>query len=234
MQKNIVGYQYWFHIQLDFRQLAKAEGGGPLPGCERDISDAGVLSSGSLEAAGRRRPGLAGVVVVRSVMRALPGDPAAYFAGNAATKEAIEQVRPSLVSTEPAEQFAVYVRDLARGDLGQSVTTDSRAREMPRACPLLELTSPPSSRRRRRPARGRAAAHRPGSWVDQGARSTTAGVSLPPSSRGYCSSTSSITSRLVALAHRPPRLALPHAAPGHQLLPPRLADRGTSRPSARA
>ena len=24
MQKNIVGYQYWFHIQLDFRQLAKS------------------------------------------------------------------------------------------------------------------------------------------------------------------------------------------------------------------
>ena len=24
MQKNVVGYQYWFHIQLDFRQLAKS------------------------------------------------------------------------------------------------------------------------------------------------------------------------------------------------------------------
>ena len=36
-------------------------------------------------------PGLAGVVVVTfCLMRALPGDPAAYFAGNAATREAIE------------------------------------------------------------------------------------------------------------------------------------------------
>jgi peptide/nickel transport system substrate-binding protein len=24
MQKNVTGYQYWFHIQLDFRQLAKS------------------------------------------------------------------------------------------------------------------------------------------------------------------------------------------------------------------
>ena len=24
MQKNIKGYQYWFHLQLDFRQLAKS------------------------------------------------------------------------------------------------------------------------------------------------------------------------------------------------------------------
>jgi hypothetical protein len=23
MQKNITGYQYWFHVQLDFRSLVK-------------------------------------------------------------------------------------------------------------------------------------------------------------------------------------------------------------------
>ena len=42
-------------------------------------------------------PGLIGVVVVTfCLMRALPGDPAAYFARNAATKEAIEQIRVKL------------------------------------------------------------------------------------------------------------------------------------------
>ncbi len=42
-------------------------------------------------------PNLAGVVVITFVLtRALPGDPAAYFAGGAATQEAIEQVRRQL------------------------------------------------------------------------------------------------------------------------------------------
>ena len=39
-------------------------------------------------------PSLIGVVIVTFLLtRALPGDPAAYFAGPAATKEAIEQIR---------------------------------------------------------------------------------------------------------------------------------------------
>ena len=39
-------------------------------------------------------PNLAGVVVITFILtRALPGDPAAYFAGAAATQEAIAQVR---------------------------------------------------------------------------------------------------------------------------------------------
>jgi ABC-type dipeptide/oligopeptide/nickel transport system permease subunit len=39
-------------------------------------------------------PNLLGVIVITFVLtRALPGDPAAYFAGAAATQEAIEQVR---------------------------------------------------------------------------------------------------------------------------------------------
>jgi peptide/nickel transport system substrate-binding protein len=25
MQKNVAGYRYWFHRQLDYRQLAKAQ-----------------------------------------------------------------------------------------------------------------------------------------------------------------------------------------------------------------
>ena len=55
-------------------------------------------------------PGLVGVVVVTFVlMRALPGDPAAYFAGNAASKEAIEEVRVKLgLDKSLPEQFVVY------------------------------------------------------------------------------------------------------------------------------
>jgi dipeptide transport system permease protein len=70
-------------------------------------------------------PSLIGVVIVTFLLtRALPGDPAAYFAGPAATKEAVEQVRVQLGLDKPLYiQFGLYVRDLARGDLGNSLTT---------------------------------------------------------------------------------------------------------------
>src|SRR5690606_20063765 len=70
-------------------------------------------------------PNVLGVVVVTFLLtRALPGDPAAYFAGPSATQEAIEQVRVQLgLDKSLAHQFAAYVRDLARGDLGTSLST---------------------------------------------------------------------------------------------------------------
>src|SRR5262245_4482744 len=70
-------------------------------------------------------PSLVGVVIVTFLLtRALPGDPAAYFAGPAATKEAIEQIRVKLGLDQPLYvQFMRYVGDLARGDLGNSLTT---------------------------------------------------------------------------------------------------------------
>src|SRR5436189_3320534 len=70
-------------------------------------------------------PSLIGVVIVTFLLtRALPGDPAAYFAGPAATKEAIEQIRVKLGLDQPMPiQFARYVGDLARGDFGISLTT---------------------------------------------------------------------------------------------------------------
>ena len=47
-------------------------------------------------------PSLIGVVIVTFLLtRALPGDPAAYFAGPAATKEAIEQIRAKLGLDKP-------------------------------------------------------------------------------------------------------------------------------------
>ena len=70
-------------------------------------------------------PSLIGVVIVTFLLtRALPGDPAAYFAGPAATKEAIQEIRVKLgLDKSLPQQFVRYVADLAKGDLGQSLTT---------------------------------------------------------------------------------------------------------------
>src|SRR5512140_3516965 len=70
-------------------------------------------------------PSLIGVVIVTFVLtRALPGDPAAYFAGPAGTKEAIQQIRVKLGLERPLpEQFLRYVNDLGRGELGTALTT---------------------------------------------------------------------------------------------------------------
>src|SRR5471032_290259 len=89
-------------------------------------------------------PSLIGVVIVTFLLtRALPGDPAAYFAGPAATKEAIEQVRAKLGLDKPLiVQFGRYVADLAHGDLGNSLTTGQPvAREIRSRLPAsAELT----------------------------------------------------------------------------------------------
>src|SRR5438477_11928473 len=70
-------------------------------------------------------PSLIGVVIVTFLLtRALPGDPAAYFAGPAATTEAVEQIRKKRGFDKPLiEQFFRYTADLAHGDFGYSLTT---------------------------------------------------------------------------------------------------------------
>src|SRR5215203_397256 len=70
-------------------------------------------------------PSLIGVVIVTFLLtRALPGDPAAYFAGPAASKEAIEQIRKKLGLHKPLiEQFFRCTNDLPHGDFGHSLTT---------------------------------------------------------------------------------------------------------------
>jgi dipeptide transport system permease protein len=130
-------------------------------------------------------PSLIGVVVVTFFLtRALPGDPAAYFAGPAATPQAIQEVRVKLGLDRPrAEQFGNYVVDLARGNLGKSLTTgqpvlaDIRAR-LPASAELTLLgllvsilIAVPL---------GILAATRPNSLIDHACRVvSTAGVSLP-------------------------------------------------------
>ncbi len=70
-------------------------------------------------------PSLLGVIVVTFLLsHALPGDPAAYFAGPAANAASIAEVRAKLGLDQPLPvQFLRYVGDLAHGDLGNSLTT---------------------------------------------------------------------------------------------------------------
>jgi ABC-type dipeptide/oligopeptide/nickel transport system permease component len=130
-------------------------------------------------------PSLIGVVIVTFLLtRALPGDPARYFAGPAATEQAVEQVRVQLGLDRPWRvQFARYIGDLAHGDLGVSLTTgqpvatEIRTR-LPASAELTllglivaMLVAVPL---------GIMAATRPGSLIDHACRIvSTAGVSLP-------------------------------------------------------
>ncbi len=130
-------------------------------------------------------PSLIGVVIVTFLLtRALPGDPAAYFAGPAATKEAIEQVRVKLGLDKPLiVQFGRYVTDLAKGDLGASLTTGQPvAQEIKARLPAsaeLTLLGLLVSMAIAVPL-GILAATRPNSLFDHACRViATAGVSLP-------------------------------------------------------
>ena len=130
-------------------------------------------------------PSVIGVIVVTFILtRALPGDPAAFFAGPAASTLAIQEVRTKLgLDRSLLGQFGVYMRDLLRGDLGTSLTTGQRVRHdlLTRLPASLELTLSAIVL-----AIGVAvplgvwAATHPGSWIDHASRVlTTAGVSLP-------------------------------------------------------
>jgi peptide/nickel transport system permease protein len=130
-------------------------------------------------------PSLIGVVIVTFLLtRALSGDPAAYFAGPAATTEAVEQVRVKLGLDKPLYvQFIRYVGDLARGDLGNSLTTGQPvATEIRTRLPAsaeLTLLGLIVSMLIAVPL-GIMAATRPNSLIDHACRViATAGVSLP-------------------------------------------------------
>lgn len=130
-------------------------------------------------------PSLAGVVVATFVLtRALPGDPAAYFAGPAATREAIEQIRHALgLDRSLLHQFVGYVGDLAQGHLGNSLSTGQPVGQelLTRLPASLELTllGLVVSLSIAIPL-GVLAATNPGSPIDHACRVVaTAGVSLP-------------------------------------------------------
>ena len=130
-------------------------------------------------------PTLIGVVIVTFLLtRVLPGDPAVYFAGPAATPESIAEIRKSLgLDRSLPDQFIHYVNDLAHGNFGNSLSTGQPvASEISSRLPAsAELTflglflsiiiAVPL---------GILAAVKQGSWIDHLCRMVaTAGVSLP-------------------------------------------------------
>jgi peptide/nickel transport system permease protein len=130
-------------------------------------------------------PSIAGVIIVTFLLtRALPGDPAAYFAGPAATQQAVEEIRHLMgFDRSLPVQFFDYLRQLAHGDLGTSLSTGQ---------PVLSeiLTRLPASAELTLSALllsvaiavplGIVASVRPGTWIDHLCRIVaTAGVSLP-------------------------------------------------------
>ena len=130
-------------------------------------------------------PTVFGILVVCFLLtRALPGDPAAYFAGMMADEASIEEVRRNLGLDQPMPvQFVTYLKDLMQGDLGMAVSTgqpvmDELANRLPAsleltlgALVLSFLIAVPL---------GVLAATRPNTWIDHLCRFlVTAGVSLP-------------------------------------------------------
>jgi len=130
-------------------------------------------------------PVILGVVVVSFLLtRALPGDPAVYFAGAAADEQSIAEIRTALGLDKPlAEQFLIYAGDVLTGDLGNSLSTgqpvlEDLANRLPASLELT-LTALLLSCSIAIPL-GVLAATRPGSAVDHLCRVlVTAGVSLP-------------------------------------------------------
>lgn len=130
-------------------------------------------------------PNLFGILVITFLLtRALPGDPAAFFAGPSGTQEAVAQVREKLgLNKSLPEQFWIYLKALSRGDLGTALSTGQPVRDelltrLPASLELV-LASLLFAVAVAIPM-GVAAAQRPNSWIDHVCRLvTTAGVSLP-------------------------------------------------------
>ncbi len=130
-------------------------------------------------------PVLIGVVLISFVLtRALPGDPAAYFAGVLADEASIAETRERLgLDRSVFEQLLLYAGDLLRGDLGVSLNTGQPvltdlAERLPASLELT-LTALIISCLIAVPL-GVWAAVKQGSWVDHLCRVlVTAGVSLP-------------------------------------------------------
>ncbi len=130
-------------------------------------------------------PSVFGIIVISfALTRALPGDPAVYFAGAMADENSIAEVRKSLgLDRSWIEQFFIYVENLMKGDWGMSLGTGQ---------PVLEelFTRLPASLELTFTGLGLAvlvavplgvlAATKPGTWMDHLCRVlVTAGVSLP-------------------------------------------------------
>jgi peptide/nickel transport system permease protein len=131
-------------------------------------------------------PALLGVVIVTFIlMRVLPGDPAVFFAsGPSAGKAEIDELRHKMGLDKPVPiQLALYLKDVATGNLGHSMTTGQPVvQDMRRRLPAsLELTfTALAIALLLAVPLGVAAALRPGSLIDHAVRLLcTLGVCVP-------------------------------------------------------
>lgn len=130
-------------------------------------------------------PTLIGVTFLIFVsVRFIPGDPAKVIAGERARPQLVEQMRERLGLNRPIhEQYAVYMGDLLRGDLGSSLQTNlplslEIRRRLPNTLMLagasLALAAAAGI------AAGVVAATRPNTWIDtSGTLLALLGVSMP-------------------------------------------------------
>jgi peptide/nickel transport system permease protein len=131
-------------------------------------------------------PALLGVVVVTFIlMRVLPGDPAVFFAsGPSAGQAEIDELRHKMGLDKPVPvQLALYLKDVATGNLGHSMTTGQPViKDIRRRLPAsLELTfTALTIALLLAVPLGVVAALRPGSLVDHAVRLLcTLGVCVP-------------------------------------------------------
>ena len=172
MQKNIDGYAYWFHRQLDYRRD------------DQDVraSAPRAMRSGHAEpaAGGCCRSALrawCGVIVITFVLtRALPGDPGGVFRGPHG-RRGVDRAGPrgSSGSTAAAASSSSSTWATCRsGDLGQSLSTGQpvvdRDRHTAAGVAGADLARPGAGRRRRACpwASSRRPARDPGSTISAG------------------------------------------------------------------
>lgn len=88
-------------------------------------------------------PVLLGVsIVVFWMVRAIPGDPAAVLAGEAATERVKEELRIRLgLDAHPVIQYGIFIRNVVQGDLGRSIRSKRPVVDeiTARAMPTVEL-----------------------------------------------------------------------------------------------
>ena len=234
MQKNVSGYQYWFHRRLDYRALVKGmmADAAAMPG----VTGSHAIASRSharmrscchdRQAAAVRDP-----EPDRGRDRHVPADaraagrsPRPISPGPRRRKEAIEQIRKKLGLDKPLiEQFVRYVADLAHGDFGKSLTTgqpvaDRNRNRLPASAELTLLgliVSMLIARAARHPRRDPAGlVDRPPLPRDDDGGRVAAGV-LHRAGAGL---RLLFQARLVAGAARTARCLLQRAADGHRLL----------------
>jgi peptide/nickel transport system permease protein len=128
---------------------------------------------------------LIGVTIVTFLLvRVVPSDPAAVYAGPRARPEQIEEARRILGLDRPLYvQYGIYVADLAQGDWGTSLRTrrpvlDDMLNFLPYSLQLVFLALLVSIVVG--VSLGALTAHRKGSWIDNGTRVLAiGGVSMP-------------------------------------------------------